>query len=245
MDIREPASGATSKRRTQQAAGQDTALCPILIVDDHPLFRDALKTAVSSAHLDPITPPKILEAGSLSEARTALAAGPLSLVILDIHLDDNEGFQGLIHIRQTCPDVPVVLCSANQSEDVVKQGIQLGAAGFIPKSSSQKDIAAAIEAVLDGEIWVPDYIDLDAVANAGKANQQKLFASLTPAQNRVLDGVVSGRLNKQIAFDMGISEATVKAHMTSIFRKLGVSNRTQVVLLAQSLNVPKPHEFSA
>ncbi len=209
---------------------------PILIVDDHPLFRDALKMAVEAGGLDR----HVLEAGSIKDARAVMKAGPLSLIILDIHLDDNEGFEGLMETRSLCPSTPVVLCSANQSKRVIKQGIELGAAGFIPKSSSQADISGAIRNVLAGEVWLPDNIDLDSIDAGDESEAQKKLASLTPAQRRVMDGVVEGRLNKQIAYEMGISEATVKAHLTSIFRKLGVTNRTQVVLLAQKTRVAEP-----
>lgn len=208
---------------------------PTLIVDDHPLFRDALKMALASTQVEG----SILEAGSLAEAAEILAAGPVALVLLDLHLDDCDGFKGLMAIRKGHPDTPVILCSASEDHAVVRQAIRLGAAGFIPKSEPLDQIVGAISQVLAGEVWVPSSAALQA-DDSDKADADAKLSQLTPAQMRVLDGVVEGRLNKQIAYDMSISEATVKAHMTAIFRKLGVTNRTQVVLMAQSLKVADP-----
>lgn len=214
---------------------------PILIVDDHPLFRDALKVAVESLGLER----DLVTASSLKEAQDAVSQGSISLALLDIHLDDCDGFKGLLSLKQLAPDTPILICSASDEQGVVGRALGLGAAGFLPKSASLSEICDGIKAVMHGEVYAPHGYDPSDDSASDADSTEKKLQSLTPAQMRVLAGVADGLLNKQIAFDMGISEATVKAHMTAIFRKLGVTNRTQVVLLAQNLAVANPAEREA
>lgn len=201
----------------------------ILIADDHPLMRAALREAASRASPGAI----IIEAGSLGEARAAAKAQRnVSLVLLDLMMGDSRGLAGLLVLRADHPDVPVVVVSAAEDAETAAKAIDCGASGFIPKSSAPDAIVEALQAVLDGDIWNPF-----PAAPAAGVDLAARFATLTPAQLRVLIGLMDGRLNKQIAWDMGISEATVKAHVTAVFRKLHVQNRTQAVIAARTLGV--------
>ena len=197
----------------------------IVVADDHPLFRAALRSAVDKA----APGAEVVECASLAEAKAAMVAGPVDLLLLDLKLSDSEGMAGLAAVRAEQPTVPVAVVSASEDAPVVRHALGLGAAGFIPKSSSLPHMVEAIAAILAGDSWAPDVpkTDYDLAARV---------ASLTPSQLRILEGLKAGRLNKQIAFDLGVSEATIKAHLTSVFRKLGVHNRTQAVILAKSLD---------
>jgi len=197
----------------------------IVVADDHPLFRAALRSAVDKA----APGAEVVECASLAEARAAMVAGPVDLLLLDLKLSDSEGMAGLAAVRAEQPTVPVAVVSASEDAPVVRHALGLGAAGFIPKSSSLPQMVEAIAAILAGDSWAPEVPEADDDL-AGRV------ASLTPSQLRILEGLKAGRLNKQIAFDLGVSEATIKAHLTSVFRKLGVHNRTQAVILAKSLD---------
>jgi len=197
----------------------------IVVADDHPLFRAALRSAVDKA----APGAEVVECASLAEAKAAMVAGPVDLLLLDLKLSDSEGMAGLAAVRAEQPTVPVAVVSASEDAPVVRRALGLGAAGFIPKSSSLPQMVEAIAAILAGDSWAPDVPEADDDL-AGRV------ASLTPSQLRILEGLKAGRLNKQIAFDLGVSEATIKAHLTSVFRKLGVHNRTQAVILAKSLD---------
>ena len=208
----------------------------IILADDHPLFRAALSEAVRRA-----APGRdIAEAESLAEARAALEAGPAELICLDLHMSDSSGFVGLAELRRDFPGAPVVVISASSAPGAAARALAFGASGFIPKTADLDTLVEALSAVLEGEIWAPDDSG-GAEAEEAVAAAEKL-ARLTPTQMRVLHGLAGGWLNKQIAYDMGISEATVKAHVTAIFRKLEVINRTQAVLAAQALLVEPPAE---
>lgn len=197
----------------------------IVVADDHPLFRAALRSAVDKA----APGAEVVECASLAEAMAAMVAGAVDLLLLDLKLSDSEGMAGLAAVRAEQPTVPVAVVSASEDAPVVRHALGLGAAGFIPKSSSLPQMVEAIAAILAGDSWAPDVPEADDDL-AGRV------ASLTPSQLRILEGLKAGRLNKQIAFDLGVSEATIKAHLTSVFRKLGVHNRTQAVILAKSLD---------
>ena len=198
----------------------------IVVADDHPLFRAALRSAVEKAAPDTA----IEECASLVEVRAALSQ-PVDLLLLDLKLSDSEGMAGLAAIRAEHPAAPVAVVSASEDAPVVRHVLGLGAAGFIPKSAALPQMVEAIGAILAGDGWWPDLpedeTDDDLAGRVG---------SLTPSQLRILEGLKAGRLNKQIAFDLGVSEATIKAHLTSVFRKLGVQNRTQAVILAKQLD---------
>lgn len=206
----------------------------VIIADDHPLFRSALAHAVGKVWPDAA----IIEASSAAEARAALAAGGTEALLLDLHMADSSGLSVLMDLRQDYPALPIVIVSASEEPRVAAAAAQLGAAGFIPKSCSLDAIREALGSVRDGDGSFPDGEPQDDVDLAR-------IASLTPAQRRILAAIRQGLLNKQIAYELTISEATVKAHITAILRKLGVNSRTQAVLLAAKLDVDQPATDSA
>ena len=197
----------------------------IIIADDHPLFRTALGHAVAKVWPEA----HIVEAPSAGKARVEVEAGAEAL-LLDLHMDDSDGLSALMDFRQDYPALPVVIVSASEDPRVHAAASQLGAAGFIPKSASLDTMRDALASVRDGDGWFPE-------TDAEPDEDLDRIASLTPAQRRILGQLNEGLLNKQIAYELDISEATVKAHITAIFRKLGVVNRTQAVLVAAKLNV--------
>ncbi|MFC0667241.1 response regulator transcription factor ErdR [Azotobacter chroococcum] len=205
----------------------------ILIADDHPLFRSALQQALTIG-LGPVV--RLVEADSIAalEARLEEKAD-WDLVLLDLNMPGAHGFSGLVLLRGQYPQIPVVMISAQEDAAVVARAREFGATGFIPKSSALETLQQAVRAVLDGDEWWPpqlqETVSVSAEAKAASAG----LASLTPQQFRVLSMVCDGLLNKQIAYELSVSEATVKAHVTAIFRKLGVRTRTQAALLLQQL----------
>lgn len=200
----------------------------IIIADDHPLFRTALSHAVAKVW----DSAEVVEANSAAEARRELELGAEAL-LLDLHMEDSTGLSTLMDLRQDYPALPIVIVSASEEARVYAAAEQLGAAGFIPKSSGLDEMRESLSAVRDGDRSFPEN-------NEAEDDDLARMASLTPAQRRVLGAIRQGLLNKQIAYEQDISEATVKAHITAIFRKLGVSNRTQAVLLAAKLDVDQP-----
>ena len=206
----------------------------IVIADDHPLFRSALAHAVGKVWEGAA----IIEASSAAEARAAIAEGGAETLLLDLHMADSSGLAVLMDLRQDYPALPIVIVSASEEPRVAAAAAQLGAAGFIPKSASLDAMREGLAAVRDGDVWFPE-------GSAGADDDLARIASLTPAQRRILAGIRQGLLNKQIAYELSISEATVKAHITAILRKLGVGSRTQAVLLAAKLDVDQPVADSA
>ncbi|MCU7554047.1 response regulator transcription factor [Alteromonas sp. ASW11-19] len=206
----------------------------ILVADDHPLFREAL----SGALLPFFDDAQIDEAGSLDEALQALAVNSADLILLDLNMPGGEYFNGLITIKETYPDIPVAVISAAESIEVVAQVMSLGAQGFIPKSTPTKDIAQAIMTIRAGKTWLPDGTqeELDEVDEELKFLLQR-FRELTPKQIQVLTYLRAGLMNKQIAHEMNVTEATIKAHISAILRKLEINTRTQAVLLMDRLQV--------
>ena len=163
------------------------------------------------------------------------------LVLLDLNMPGAYGFSGLVLLRGQYPQIPVVMVSAQEDADVVVRSKEFGASGFIPKSSAMEDIQNAVRKVLDGDVsWPPQAFEEINVSDEAKAARDGL-ASLTPQQFRVLTMVCEGLLNKQIAYELSVSEATIKAHVTAIFRKLGVRTRTQAALLLQQLESISQH----
>lgn len=202
----------------------------ILIADDHPLVRQALSQAIRSEWSET----RFLEASSLDETLAILdSEDDIDLLLLDLNMPGMQGFSGLFYVRATYPHIAVVMISATESEDVVRRSVDYGAAGFIPKSASLDTIREAVAALLRGERWVPDPDTLDGPG--GDARLAAKLNSLTRQQLRVLMLLTEGKLNKQIAYELDITEATVKAHVSAILQKLDVSSRTQAVILAQQL----------
>ena len=200
----------------------------IIIADDHPLFRTALSHAVGKVWPEA----EVVEAGSAAAAIAALGK-PADALLLDLHMEDSNGLSVLMDLRQDYPALPIVIVSASEEPRVYAAASQLGAAAFIPKSASLEAMREALSSVREGDNWFPQ-------TDSGTDGDLARIASLTPAQRRILGQMRAGLLNKQIAYELDISEATVKAHITAIFRKLGVVSRTQAVLLATKLDVDQP-----
>ncbi len=205
----------------------------IAIVDDHPLFRDALRHTLAAKFKEL----RLSEAGSLEELGTILAQGDVDLVLLDLSMPGVQGFSGLIYLRSLNPDIPVVIVSANESHSTIRRCLSFGASGFIPKSLPIQRIQQAIAAVLQGEIWVPADFSTDAGEEGDTAELIDRLSTLTPQQVRVLMMLGEGLLNKQIAYQLGVSEATVKAHVSAILQKLGVESRTQAVIAVKKIEI--------
>ena len=199
-----------------------------LIADDHPMVRDALRTALMHAFPGAAT----TLAGTLSEVQVALERQPeTDALLLDLDMPGMDGLTGLALLRSDHPTVPVVVVSAARDSAVVRRTHDLGAAAYIDKSASLDEISTTVRAVLAGEIFAPPE------ASAPDSFAQRA-AQLTPQQWRVLALMVHGDQNKQIAHKLGVGEATVKAHVTVILRKLGVRSRTQAVIEARHLALP-------
>jgi len=212
----------------------------IIVADDHPLFRAALTQAIS----DQVDGADVLEAEHLQHLEHQMRS-EVDLVLLDLHMPGANGFSGLIYLRTHFPSVPVVVVSGNEQPIVIHRAMHFGAAGFIPKSSSMTDIIDAVQVVLNGGQWVPP--DLPAADQAMDAQDSKFadqLASLTPQQFKVMVMLTEGLLNKQIAYELSVSEATIKAHVTAILRKLGVYSRTQAVIMASRLRIEHPQDES-
>ena len=202
----------------------------VLVADDHPIFREALKIAVMRAAPGAL----ILEAGQLGEAaEAARRAERLDLILLDLRMPGAEGFSGVALLHAERPQTPILVISSADQADVAARARVYGAIGFLPKTADLGSIENAIRQALRGEREPEPEVERDPAI----VEMAQRIAKLTPAELRVLVGVLAGRLNKQIAFDLGISEATVKGHMTVIMRKMNVQNRTQAVLAARALDV--------
>lgn len=207
----------------------------ILVADDHPLYRDALVSAIGG--LDGNC--KVDVTGSFDEAIRFLEAGnSLDLVLLDLNMPGSRGLSGLAQMRSQFPAIPVVVVSATEDAGTIRRSIAMGAAGYVPKSSSIEKMREAITRVLDGEVYAPEEIDLDFEPGNEEASLINQLKSLTPQQTRVLGMLAEGLLNKQIAYELGVSEATVKAHVSAILLKLQVDSRTQAVIQLGKLTSP-------
>jgi DNA-binding NarL/FixJ family response regulator len=206
----------------------------IIVADDHPLFREALKAAVG--RLD--TGTSFVEADSVATLLVALESQPeADLLLLDLNMPGAQGFNALAHVRGSRPGLPVVVVSADDDAQTIAGALRFGAQGFIPKSTEAGQIGRAIESVLSGEIYTPPGFHLPRPTGDDTEDLRiaRRVAELTPQQFRVLGMLCVGLLNKQIAYELDVSEATVKAHVTAILRKLGVTTRTQAVLAAARL----------
>ncbi|MBX3725252.1 MAG: response regulator transcription factor [Xanthomonadales bacterium] len=214
----------------------------ILIADDHPLFRDALKRAVSR-----VLPQAALhETDSVPGLQDLAEAHPhADLLLLDLNIPGAQGFSALVHFRSHYPQLPVVVVSAREESSTMQRAIRLGASGFIPKSASLETIAQALTEVLEGAVWLPGDLVEDGEADVRENDLAARIAELTPQQFRVLAMLGEGLLNKQIAWQLGVSEATIKAHMTAVLRKLGATNRTQAILMVRRLSLDSASDGGA
>lgn len=209
----------------------------IIIADDHPLFRNALRQALAGSFTNTCW----FEADSAEALQSQLENDDVEfdLVMLDLQMPGSHGYSTLIHLRTHYPDLPVVVISAHEDNITISRAVHYGSAGFIPKSASMETLTAALSAVLEGDIWLPADVELQTIDEDATDLMASKLADLTPQQYKVLGMFAEGLLNKQIAYDLGVSEATIKAHATAIFRKLGVRNRTQAVISLQQLEMEK------
>lgn len=205
----------------------------ILIIDDHPLFRQALVLAAGNICDDA----DIIDVGTMDAALQHMSGSSnFDLILLDLKLPNVSGYTGVAMIHAEAPNTPILVISSADPEKASIEARRFGAIGFISKESELTKIEEAIGAALSGK-FTQSNVSSAVNTDADLDSMAQKVASLTPMQLRVLLGVLSGRLNKQIAYDLGISEATVKAHLTAIFKKLDVGNRTQAALAARALGV--------
>lgn len=205
----------------------------VIIADDHPLFRQALletlKTELSSTQW--------LEAETVAELNTLLSAeSDADLLLLDLNIPGAHGFNTLVHVRQHFPQIPVVVVSAYDDSDTISKAMEHGASGFVPKSTPVATIFEAISQVFAGNLWTPPSYSSQQNQHS-KSDIAERIASLTQQQYKILMMFAEGMLNKQIAYDLNVSEATIKAHATAIFKKLNVRNRTQAVITLNELDL--------
>ncbi len=207
----------------------------IIVADDHPLFRDALSQAIYAS----LEQAQIKEVCDIPSLQKTVEQNPQTqLILLDLRMPGAHGFSGLIHLSAHHPETPVIIVSAHSESDVIRRAMDHGASGFLPKSSSMDEIQQAVTQVMNGEIWLPEYYDADTAGSTEEEmNIAGVLSTLTPQQFRVATMIAQGLLNKQIAYELNVTEATIKAHATEIFRKLGVHSRTQAVLAISKLDV--------
>jgi DNA-binding NarL/FixJ family response regulator len=206
----------------------------LLIADDHPLFREALRGMIGR-----VLPGSVVhEAGEAGALYDLVDAHPgADLLLLDLDMPGAVGLDSVVRLRGRHPQLPIVVISAHEDPLLMRRALAHGVAGYVPKSAGSETLGAAVLHVLDGGTWLPP----SGIAGGGDPPREAALATnvreLTPQQFRVLQMVGAGLLNKQIAHELQVSEATVKAHMTAIMRKLRVSNRTQAVVIAERLGL--------
>ena len=206
-----------------------------LVVDDHPLFLEALKLVLHGAYPDSI----VHEATSISSAHAAFESYQLfDLVLLDLSMPGTQGLDGLLELRSRYPKQPIVIVSALEDPRIVHEVMTCGAAGFISKSMRGAELAVAIRGALAGDLVLPKGYNAPPTDSlpTGTSELTRRLATLTPQQVRVLQMLRQGMLNKQIAYELGVGETTVKAHVSEILRKLKVSSRTQAVIEAAKID---------
>jgi DNA-binding NarL/FixJ family response regulator len=227
-----PAEGKT--------AADTSARYRFVVADDHPLFRGAMREAVTTLFQSA----DVFEAGGFDDLQALLEReSDMDLVMLDLAMPGVRGFSGLLYLRAQFPGVPVVIVSANEEPDVIRRCMEFGASGFLPKTLHVETMRVAIQRVLEGGLWTPPDVDLSGAADAAIRDLVGRLSTLTPQQVRVLMMLSEGLLNKQIAFELKVSEATVKAHVSAILQKLGVESRTQAVIAASKIEAghwPRP-----
>jgi DNA-binding NarL/FixJ family response regulator len=206
----------------------------VLMAEDHPLFRDALRGVLSRS----LGAEDVVETGTVAELLALIETDDaFDLVMLDLFMPGAQGLSHLVSMRARMPDTPIIVFSSISDPKVVRQTITCGAAGFISKSAPQEEIAHALGLVMGGGIYLPQRFraELDAAALRPRAHGdiEEERGKLTGRQVAVLELVAAGKANKQIAYELGISEITVKTHVTAILRKLGVTSRGQAIVMFQ------------
>jgi len=209
----------------------------IVIADDHPMIRGAL--ALSLAATTAFGRIEVLETSTLGELFDVLArSGEADLVLLDLRMPGVNGFEGLLTLRSRFPSTPVVIISALEDAQLVGEALALGAAGFIPKSTPRHEIVRALNLVAAGEVYTPPHLrHASPATDRVDSELAQRLTSLTPQQRKVLRLLGTGKLNKEIAYELDIAETTVKAHVSSILHKLNVYSRTQAVVMAGRLHL--------
>lgn len=208
----------------------------ILIADDHPLFREAL-TFIATSVMPGI---EVTYATNYAETKQALEENNFKLVFLDLNMPDSNGLTDLALLKKVHPTTPMVVVSAHEDPNVIRTCLGYNASGYIIKSSEPELIKQAINIILSGDIYAPENIDLTHKASDAQSVAADQISSLTPSQLKVLIEIGKGKLNKQIAYDLDVTEATVKAHITTVFKKLKINNRTQAVLFAKEHQAKNP-----
>lgn len=214
----------------QAPESENTVL--IGVVDDHPLVREALVLAIAQA--EPRA--ELVAVANLGALKSQIAAFgyPPALILLDLDLGEGSDFANLVTLVREFPGASVAMVSATETPSAIAKGRDLGASGYLFKSAPLEQLSGSVRSLLNGEWVFPDSLAEANLAPSTAEAVQRL-ATLTPTQAKVLDGLRKGLLNKQIAYELGISLSTTKAHMTAIFKKLGVQNRTQALLVAQEM----------
>jgi DNA-binding NarL/FixJ family response regulator len=211
-----------------------------VVADDHPLFRGAMRESVSNL----FSSADVFEAGGFEDLQSLLEReSEVDLVLLDLAMPGVRGFSGLLYLRAQFPGIPVIVVSANEEPGVIRRCMEFGASGFLPKTLAVEIMRTAIRRVLEGGVWTPPDIDLASTADEATRDLVSRLSTLTPQQVRVLMMLSEGLLNKQIAFELKVSEATVKAHVSAILQKLNVESRTQAVIAASKIETghwPRP-----
>lgn len=201
----------------------------IILADDHPLFRQALTITLKSNFKGA----EIFEAQTIPELEQNLQrVDNADLLLLDLDIPEAQGFNSLINIRRAYPELGVIIISGFEDKETIDKAMTFGAAGFIPKSTPVPDMVVAIKEVLSGKLWTPTG-EFNGNVQMSDANDK--ISSLTPKQHKILLMFADGLLNKQIAYELGLSESTIKSHASTIFLKLGVRNRTQAVIMLNEL----------
>ena len=217
--------------KARLAEGKELPELAFIVADDHPMVRDALALGLRGA----FPKAEVTLAGTLDETSGALTARPdVDLVILDLDMPGMQGLAGVSMLRSSYPSAPLVIVSATRNAAAMRQVVEMGAAGFIPKSAPMEEIIASVQAAMRGEIILPPSAG-DGMLSPSDADLATRAARMTPQQHRVFALMAEGKPNKIIAYDMQIGEATVKAHVTEILRKMGVHSRSQAIVLAQRL----------
>jgi DNA-binding NarL/FixJ family response regulator len=208
-----------------------------IVADDHPLFRNAICQVLKTMEASP----DIVEAQDMASLQTKLTDHPdTDLVLLDLHMPGAHGFSALAYVNGQFPKLAVLVVSANEKPEIMQRAVEFGAKGFLPKSSGIDAIQTAINTALKGNVWLPNCAGQRIPASEDECKLMEGIASLTPQQYLVLTMLTEGLLNKQIAYELDVTEATIKAHMTAVFRKLNVRSRTQAVLAISKLNLEPP-----
>ncbi|MGU3574505.1 response regulator transcription factor [Brucellaceae bacterium C25G] len=203
-----------------------------IIADDHPLFRGALRQVLEAVSAKV----SITEVGDFESAVQLIKdQDDLDLLLLDLTMPGGTGLAGLITLRALQPALPVIIVSATDDNATISRALELGASGFIPKSTSMDGIGQAVQAVLNGDIWLPAGVEITSETDDETRDLLTRIRTLTPQQTRVLTMLGEGLLNKQIAYELSVSEATVKAHVSAILQKLNVDSRTQAVIVLSKI----------